>query len=102
MSQEKTKYAKQHIVVYETKCRLCGEKIQATTDEECRQRLCDHLDYKCKVANTMREWEKAGIYKEMVSLLSQEGLINDLKKLLKKHSIEEIRDVLEKIELEEE
>lgn len=92
---------KQTIVVHEVKCRLCGEKIQAATDEECRQKLCDHIDHGCETAKHMREWQSEGIDKEMLGLLSQESLIDKLKKLLKKVSLEDIRDALEKIELEE-
>lgn len=93
--------AKQSVTIYEVKCRLCGDKIQAATDAECRQRLSDHIDHDCKVATSMRRWEKEGIYKEMVGFLSQEALIGGLKKLLKKHTIEELKKALEQIELEE-
>jgi len=93
--------AQQKITVYEVKCRLCGQKIRSISQDECEQKLSHHIDNECAIASTMRDWDKRGIYKEMMEYIAQEALIDELKKLLKHYTIEQIKEALENIELEE-
>ena len=86
------------VTIYEVKCSLCKQKIKATSEEECRKRLSDHIDNECETAKTMRDWDKRGIYKEMMGFLREEALTKDLKKLLKHYSLDELKDALDKLE----
>ncbi len=88
------------MVIYQVNCRLCGEKLQAPTSEELKQKLHDHIDKECKAAQRMRGWEKDGIFKDMMHVLRDQALSDALEKLVKKYSLEEVKDALETIELE--
>ena len=90
--------SKMKITIYEAKCRLCGQKIQATSEEQGAKRLSDHIDNDCKTAKTMREWDKQVIYKEMMSFLREEALRKDIKKLLKHYTLEQIKQTVETLE----
>jgi len=88
------------VTIYEAKCSLCGQKIRSPEKGGCQEALAKHIDNECETAKTMRNWEKQGIYKEMVGFLREEALAKDLKKQLKHYSIEEIRHSLEMLEIE--
>lgn len=88
------------LAVYEVKCCLCRQKIQSPTKDECKQNLSQHIDNECKVASTMRDWDRQGIYKEMISFLREDALIDKLKKFLKHYTIEQMKEALEEIERE--
>lgn len=87
------------VTLYEVKCKLCGKKIRSTKKGGCGELLIQHIDNECEIAKAMKDWEKRGIYKEMMGFLREEGLDKDLKKLLKHYSIEEIRNALERLEI---
>lgn len=84
-----------------TKCSLCGQKIQGITEEEARRKLVSHIDDDCTTATTLRSWEEQGIYKEMVGLVRLRSLDKVLRRLLKRYSIDEIRETLEMMEDEQ-
>lgn len=86
------------ILIYETKCSLCGLKMQDPAEEALRTKLVSHIDNECAVATTIRDWGREGIYKDMIGLLRLESLDKVLRRLLKKYSAEEIRRALETIE----
>lgn len=90
------------VTLYEVKCSLCGEKIRSPEKGGCRELLSSHIDNDCKTVKQMREWEKQGVCKEMMGLLRLQGLDKDLKKLLKHYSFEEIKDAIERLEIEAE
>lgn len=93
---------KKQLSIYKVKCKLCGTKIKHVNKEECSKLLNEHLENDCPTMKKMKEWEKKGIYKEMMALLREQGLVQDLKKILKHYKPEEIRKALETIELGEE
>jgi len=86
------------VIGYQTKCQLCGEKIQGTSKEQCQERLVEHIDNKCKSASFMRGLEEQGIYKETIQIMRGESLARKLKKLSKTYSIKEIQRELEMLE----
>ena len=92
--------AKQQVTIYEVKCSLCGQKIRDASEERCRERLSYHIDNECKIVKTMRDWDKQGIYKEMMGFLRQDELTGKLEKLLKHYSFDEVKDALEQLEPE--
>ncbi len=89
------------VTLYEVKCKLCGEKIRSAEKGGCHELLVNHIDNECKIAKTMRAWEREGIYKEMMGFLRLDGLTEDLKKLLKHYKFEEIKHALEQLEPED-
>lgn len=91
--------ASQQIEVWQTKCKLCDEKIQGITKADIREALKDHVENKCDGAKALRRWEKEGIYDDMMGLLRREALEKDLKKILKYYSKEEIENALESMEV---
>jgi len=88
------------VTIYETKCRLCGQKIRSPEKGGCQKLLEDHVDNECETAKTYRDWDKRGIYKKMMGFLRLSALDKDLKKLLKHYSVEEIKDAVERLEVE--
>ena len=90
------------VTLYEAKCSLCGKKIRSPEKGGCQKLLADHIDNECETARTMRNWEKQGIYKEMVGFLREEALDKNLKKLLKHYSLDELKDALERLALADE
>ena len=87
-------------VAYKTSCTLCGKKLVSISKEKLHKNLVNHVDDECKTAKDMKSWEKKGIFKEMMALLRLEVIREDVKKLLKNYTIEEIREALIDIELE--
>ena len=93
---------KVQISIYHVKCKLCGKKIEHPNKQECSKLLNQHLENDCPTMKKMKDWRKKGIYKEMMALLREQGLITDLKKILKHYSAKEICKALNVIELGEE
>ena len=89
---------KRTVMLYEVKCRLCEKIMRSAEKGGCQKLLSDHIDNECKVVQTMRAWEKQGIYKQMMGFLKEDALIKDLKKLLMHYTSEEIRHSLELME----
>jgi len=69
--------------------------------EEITKKLASHLDNECKTAKEMKSWEEKGIFKEMMALIRLDAIRTDVKKLLKNYTIEEIREALIDIEIED-
>lgn len=86
------------VTLYEVKCSLCGQKIRSAEEGGCHELLIKHIDNECETAKTMRDWEKRGIYKEMMGFLREEALTKKLKKLLKHYKFDEIKHTLEQLE----
>lgn len=86
------------IGIYQTTCKLCGKKIVGITKERAKENLIKHVDGDCVIAKQMKEWQNKGIYKNMMKILRLQGLEDDLKKLLKHYTKEEIERILNKIE----
>ena len=84
------------VSIYKTKCKLCGKEFQGTK-EMLKKQISYHIDNYCEMAETYRDWEKKGIFKEMMTIYRRKGLEQDLKKLMKKtKSIpDELIDILE-------
>jgi len=90
------------ILGFQTKCKLCGVLIKGYTKAEVTKKFHHHIDNECRVAQKMKEWEKEGVYNEMMTMLSQSALIDSLEKLVKKYSLEKVKEALETIELGQE
>lgn len=88
------------VTIYEVKCSLCGQKIRSAEKNGCHELLVKHVDNECKIAQTMRDWEKQGIYKEMMGFVRKDALIAKLEKLLKHYSFEEVKEAFEGLEID--
>ena len=85
------------VTIYEVQCRLCKRKVRSPTKEGCHQTLINHVDNDCEIAKTMREWNKRGIYKEMMSVLHEEAIEKDVQKLVKKYGFDKVKKVLDEL-----
>jgi len=92
---------KEQIIGYKVSCTLCGKKLTDISDEKLKKKLVKHVDNECKAAKDMKSWEEKGIFNEMMKLIRLEAISKDIKKLLKKYTIEEIRNALLDIEIGE-
>lgn len=79
-----TKKEHTEIGIYQTTCKLCGEKIVGITKEKAKENIVKHVDNDCVTAKQMKEWQDKGIYRDMMKMLRLQGLDDELKKLLKK------------------
>lgn len=88
------------ITAYKVACSLCGEKFIHSDKETCAKMLAGHIDNDCKMVKTLKEWDKAGVTKEMIALIREGGQEDSLRKWMKKHkvSIDKTRDILDSIE----
>lgn len=92
---------KGEVTIYEVTCRLCGEKIRSPEKDGCHKLLVEHVDNNCKIAKTMKDWERQGIYKEMMEFLLQQRILKEVEKLVKKYGFEKVKHALDMLELEE-
>ncbi len=86
------------VTLYKTKCRLCGHGLHGTSKEMVQKALGSHIDNDCPVASSMREWERKGIYKQMVAALQGQELSGKLAKLVKQFGFDQVKDELMKLE----
>ena len=87
---------------FKVKCRLCGIELQAPTGQELKEKLHNHIDKDCEVAKTLRDWDKAGVFQDMVALLGRQAVSKELQKLIKRYSLETVKEELEFLEQEQE
>ena len=89
------------IIIYKTRCGLCGKIFQGLTEAACIASRHAHLEAnECSVARHLREWIDQSVYTEMFGLLPGEELERKIRNLLKDYSADEIREGLEQIEHE--
>ena len=91
---------KEPITLYEVKCRLCGQKIRSSEKSGCHKLLIKHVDNDCPIAKTMKDWEKQGIYKEMIGFLQEQEISKRVKELVGKYGFNKVKEALDELEPE--
>ena len=86
------------VTLYEATCSLCKQKIRSPDKGGCRELLVKHIDNECEIAKTLKEWEKEGIYKEMMGFLREAAILKQVKKLVKKYGFEQVKQALNELE----
>ena len=85
------------IGVYEKPCPFCKKKVQGYTPEQFTANMGIHFNG-CKTTQTLLDWERRGIKKEMLAFLSEQGLERKLQKLIKEFGYDMVKDILKQLE----